>query len=211
MRIFCGDSDTGKAGRTCRSPPESSRLGAVKPAGASPEVAACYDRAPSCATFYVSGPASCPAEAVDGLKGLDKCTWTVLEKQNWMGPDTARFDARQVRVDPARDNGVLVLSARAVSPSGAYLPTGPTKTKDGQVLAEKPYVKRRDVQQTAFHWILNIQEQLIDWVKAEAVCVTRGLLPDRRRPRRALEPVREPRRPARDLSQPLPALITRRC
>lgn len=115
-----------------------------KPAGASPEVAACYDRAPSCATFYVSGPASCPAEAVDGLRGLDKCTWTVLEKQNWMGPDTARFDARQVRVDPARDNGVLVLSARAVSPSGAYLPTGPTKTKDGQVLAEKPYVKRKD-------------------------------------------------------------------
>jgi hypothetical protein len=113
-----------------------------KPADASPEVAACYDRAPSCAAFYVEGPTACATTA--NLKDLDKCTWTVLHKANWMGPDTSVFDSREVRVDPARDNGVLVLSAHAVTPAGAYLPTGPTTTDEGQTLAKDPLVRRKN-------------------------------------------------------------------
>lgn len=117
-----------------------------KPANASPEVADCYDRTASCVRMYRSGPEACESVATANLKNLDKCTWTVLRDANWMGPDTSRFDAREVRVEPLRDNGVLILSAHAVRPDGSYASTGPTHTRNGQVLADDPLVRRKDLE-----------------------------------------------------------------
>lgn len=117
-----------------------------KPANASPDQAACYDRDPSCVTFYHSGPHGCDARAAPGLAALDKCTWTVLDRTSWMGGDTSAFDPREVRVDPARENGVLVLSARAVRPDGSYAPTGSTHVRNGQTLADKPLVRPSELE-----------------------------------------------------------------
>ncbi len=92
-----------------------------KPSGASPSIADCYDRKASCALPY-SGNQDCPATVANQLKDLNKCLWTVMDKDNWMSSDINAFDSREVSVDPNLDDGVLILHAHAVQPNGTYFP-----------------------------------------------------------------------------------------
>ena len=112
-----------------------------KPANASPEVASCYDRAPTCVSFYVGGPEVCPP--APGLAALDKCTWTVLNKTNSWSKEMSPFSEREVRVDPSGD-GTLYLDVHAVHPDGSYAASPAVHTKDGQTVADHPFAKRSD-------------------------------------------------------------------
>jgi hypothetical protein len=114
-----------------------------KPANASGEVAACYDRVPKCVPYYLGGLQDCPAETHANLRHLDKCTWTVLIKNNWMMKDDQvnAFDARAVAVDPELDDGVLILSAHGVRPDGSLYPVPPARKVGGKLVARKPYLR----------------------------------------------------------------------
>ncbi len=101
-----------------------------KPANATPEVADCYDRKPRCGTT-IAWPLpieDCPATVTNQLKDLNKCTWTVMVKDNWMAPDLNAFDPREVSIDPNLDNGVLILHAHGVHPDGSYYPVAKRQT-----------------------------------------------------------------------------------
>jgi hypothetical protein len=116
-----------------------------KPANATPEVAACYDRTPKCIPYYLGGLQDCPAEAHANLRHLDKCTWTTLIKNNWMMKESEvnAFDARAVTVDPNVDDGVLILSAHGVRPDGSLYPAPAAKQNKGKWVSPKPYLRNR--------------------------------------------------------------------
>ena len=115
-----------------------------KPAGASADVAACYDQPAQCSTFYISGPTPCAQSAQANLKNLNKCWWTVLDKTSWMSPDFNSFDPREVTIDPNLDNGVLILSADAVHPDGSYQSIGSTSVDEGMTVPAHQYLDRDD-------------------------------------------------------------------
>ena len=110
------------------------------PAGAPRDEAQCYNRQPACVEMYKSGPQQCKGP-VDTLQHLNKCTWTVLHGQNSWTPELGAFDTRQVEVRPNEDDGVLVLTTRAVRPDGTYLPFDARRTADGKLLSKEPYKK----------------------------------------------------------------------
>lgn len=108
------------------------------PAGAPPALAQCYTRAPSCVEIYKSGPGAC-AGPVDTLQHLNKCTWSVLHKQNSWAPELGSFTARQVEVRPNEDDGVLVLTTRSARPDGSAIPFDARRTSDGKWVSKDPY------------------------------------------------------------------------
>ncbi len=89
----------------------------------------CYSMPPQCIGEYLSGLYECPkSEVHSGLSALNKCNWTILRQPNWMakeyGPDkngTNGFTPLEVTVEPATDNGVLILSANAYKWDGKRL------------------------------------------------------------------------------------------
>ena len=114
-----------------------------KPANATPEQAACYDKAPSCVAMYEGGPEACPPEVSPLVAGLDKCTWT-LQHKNFAWQDLNPYDAREVRLDPAGD-GTLYLTTHAVHPDGSYYGPGASHTEsNGQLESNHTYAKRSD-------------------------------------------------------------------
>lgn len=106
--------------------------------------ASCFDRPASCWAIYRAGPVPCPAGAQAALKDLDKCRWTLLSNVNWMMSmdHMDAFDAREVRVDPARDGGVLVLSAHGYKPDGTRHPDPAFKVKNGKRVSKDPYLRQ---------------------------------------------------------------------
>ena len=94
------------------------------PADATPVQRDCYTRQPSCIAMYASGSDACPPTrwGYESVKHLDKCTWSILHRNNTWAPDWAAFDARQVTVRPDLDDGVLIIGMRAMAPDGSYLP-----------------------------------------------------------------------------------------
>jgi hypothetical protein len=77
----------------------------------------CYSIPALCIGEYQSGLFECRSQ--QNLKHLNKCTWTVLHENNWMGPTANAFVPEEVTVDPSRDDGVLILSARG-APAPKY-------------------------------------------------------------------------------------------
>lgn len=114
-----------------------------KPEGATPEVAACYDRAPACVAMYMGGPEACPPEVTARVAGLDKCTWT-LQHKNFAWADLNPYDAREVRLDPSGD-GTLYLTSHATHPDGSYYPAGASHTdSNGQLESNHQFAKKSD-------------------------------------------------------------------
>lgn len=114
-----------------------------KPADATPEIAACYDRAPSCVAMYAESPEPCPADKLAGLAALDKCTWTVQHKDVDV-KEASSYDPREVRVDPS-GAGTLYLTTHALRPDGSYADPGPSHLEaNGQREPDHPYVDRDD-------------------------------------------------------------------
>lgn len=103
------------------------------PADATPEQRDCYTRKPSCIEIYASGSETCPANrwGYESVKHLDKCTWSILHRNNTWAPEWAAFDARQVTVRPDLDDGVLIIGMRATGPDGSYLPFQARKNRHG--------------------------------------------------------------------------------
>jgi hypothetical protein len=77
------------------------------------------------------------------LRHLNKCTWTVLIRNNWMFGDhqVNAFDAREVTVDPT-GQGTLILSARGLKPDGSYSPEPTPRTKNGKLVSPDPYLRQ---------------------------------------------------------------------
>lgn len=117
-----------------------------KPANATPAEAQCYDRAPTCFAIYRGGPEVCPAATHPGLRHLNKCTWSILTRNNWMMADSQvnAFDPREVTVEPGTDDGVLILSAHGVRPDGAYYPLPTPRVVGGKLVSPAPYVSKQD-------------------------------------------------------------------
>lgn len=92
-----------------------------KPADASPELASCYDRAPSCSAIYVSGPEACPPEVTARLADLNKCTWSVMSKSSFLSKGLASFDPREIEFARGNGEGRLLLTAHAVHPDGTAM------------------------------------------------------------------------------------------
>ena len=112
-----------------------------KPDNAPPEVAACYDRAPTCIAMYQGGPEACPPETLEQLKPLDKCTWLVQHK-SYATADLTPYSAREVTVDPSGD-GILYLATHAYHPDGTRYPPGASHTEgSGQLESDHLFAKR---------------------------------------------------------------------
>lgn len=108
-----------------------------KPAGASPELASCYDRAPACESLYTSGPEACTPESTDRLRDLNKCTWTVMHKQSFLSKDLATFDPSEISFTRSLGEGRLQLTTHAIHPDGS--PMGPPAShmaSSGQIVPE---------------------------------------------------------------------------
>ncbi|MGC8928114.1 MAG: glycoside hydrolase family 16 protein [Myxococcota bacterium] len=104
----------------------------------------CYSMPPQCIGEYLSGLYECPqSEIHSGLDALNKCNWTILRQPNWMANDygpnrngTNGFSPLEVRVEPATDNGVLILSANAYKWDGSKLNTSTLSAPEKNCLSQ---------------------------------------------------------------------------
>jgi hypothetical protein len=149
-------SASGRRQLTCAAPPPPSSYPPAgewrritfyddfrgKPAGASPALADCYDRAPTCVGMYTTGPEACPPEAAARLKDLNKCVWSVLAKASWLSPSLASFDARELQFNRSGEGG-LSLTAHAIHPDGSpFGPPAQHMESNGQLESDRAAAKR---------------------------------------------------------------------
>ena len=112
------------------------------PEGASRNEQSCYNRKPACLEMYKSGAQECPgADRLANVAHLNKCTWTLLHKQNTWGPELGSFDTRLVEVRPNEDDGVLILTTRGMAPDQSFLPFDAERERNGKYESKVPYKK----------------------------------------------------------------------